>query len=874
MDTDVRCCGMTTLTQGLTSAEAAAILERDGPNTLPAPRRPPAVWRFARQLFHFFALMLWAAAGLAVLAGMPQLSIAIAAVVVLNGTFAFIQEHRADRAAERLGALMPAQVTVRRDARRLVIDASEVVTGDIVVLESGDRIPADATASEQALLRVDTSLLTGESDPTTVMNGGSLYAGTFVVEGEGDAHIVATGASTRLAGIAQLTAGAPHQPGPLARELRRVVRTISVIAVAVGAAFYAISAVLGIPTTDRLIFGIGVTVALVPEALLPTVTLALAWGAEQMAHRRALVRHLEAVETLGSTTFICTDKTGTLTLNQMTVVRAWTPDGWATVQEPGYTPTASVSYSAPDAGSAVRRLANAGASCGTGYAYESDGGWHARGDPMEAALDVFARRVSEDAAGNGVDRPPAARFSFDPRRRRMSVVINGNVLVKGAPDAVLPLCADVEGASEAIADLAGRGLRMLAVAGRPIGPRPPVSAAEAESDLQLYGLVGLQDPPRQDVREAIITCRQAGIKVAMITGDHPSTAAAIATQVGLRGPADPVLTGAELPADDDELGVVVDRDGIVLARVAPEDKLRIARALRTRGHIVAMTGDGVNDGPALREADIGVAMGRSGTDVAREASDLVLLDDHFATIVSGVEQGRATFLNIRRFLTYHLTDNVAELTPFVVWALSAGQFPLALGVLQILAIDIATDTFSAVALGAEPPGRHNLERPPIRGRLLNRTVAWRAFGVLGPTVAVFTMAAVVASFISAGWRPGAAFPDGDILAAASGAAFVAVVIAQMANAFACRSSTVTPWTLGWASNRLLIYAVAFAFAISMFLVYAPPFASALGHGGPPVAGWVVALAGAGGVLLVDRLDKRRRRRIRAAQPTISTTIPK
>lgn len=861
MDPDVP-SRMPTANSGLTPAAAAAILARDGPNTLPEPARTPVLWRIAHQLFHFFALMLWVAAGLAVFAGIPQLSVAIVAVILLNATFAFVQEHRADRAAERLGALMPAEVTVRRGGRRLVIDAAQVVRGDLLALQPGDRIPADAVAQAPTRLRVDTSLLTGESDPATVEADDPLYAGTFVVEGEGDARVVATGASTRLAGIARLTGAAHQQAGPLTRELRRVVRTISMVAVGVGVGFYLVATILGIPATDRLIFGIGVTVALVPEALLPTVTLALAWGAEQMAHRQALVRHLEAVETLGSTTFICTDKTGTLTLNQMTVVEAWTPSGQANTAEPGYVPTARISYSGPGAREAVGRLASAGAACGTGYADRSGGEWRAHGDPMEAALDVFARRVDGGTPRDRAD--PAAHFPFDPRRRRMSVVVDGEVLVKGAPDAVLPLCAGVEGANEAMADLAGRGLRVLAVAGRPAGSRQPASAPEAETGLELYGLLGLEDPPRQDVREAIGTCRAAGIKVAMITGDHPTTAATIADQVGLRGPADPVLTGAELPARDDELGAIVDRDGIVLARVAPEDKLRIARALRARGHVVAMTGDGVNDGPALREADIGIAMGRSGTDVAREASDLVLLDDHFATIVSGVEQGRATFLNIRRFLTYHLTDNVAELTPFVVWALSAGQFPLALGVLQILALDIATDTLSAVALGAEPPGRHNLERPPVRGRLLNRTVARRAFGVLGPTVAAFTMAAFLASFAVAGWRPGDPFPGGDAALAASGAAFMAVVIAQTANAFACRSSTVTPGVLGWTSNRLLLWAVSIELAIAVALIFYAPVARTLDQANPPLAGWAVASAGAVAVLLVDRLDKRRRQRHQSA----------
>ena len=323
----------------------------------------------------------------------------------------------------------------------------------------------------------------------------------------------------------------------------------------------------------------------------------------------------------------------------------------------------------------------------------------------------------------------------------MAVVRADEVIVKGAPDVVLPLCGDDRGASAAVDLLTARGLRVLAVAS---GPRrgTPERQEDCEHDLRLLGLVALEDPPREEVSDSLRRCRHAGIKVAMVTGDHPATATAIADEVGLRTPDAPVYLGADLPADDQHLGAVLDLDGVVIARVSPEDKLRIARAFHARGHVVAMTGDGVNDAPALHEADIGVAMGHSGTDVARDAADLVLLDDSFASIVAGIEQGRATFINVRRFLTYHLTDNVAELAPFVVWALSGGQFPLALGVLQILALDLGTDTFSAVALGAEPPAKHLLDGPPVSGWLMNATVLRRAFGVLGPLEATLSMIGV------------------------------------------------------------------------------------------------------------------------------------
>jgi magnesium-transporting ATPase (P-type) len=848
---------LTAQTFGLSPSEAAARLARDGPNELPAPARRSAARELAGQLLHFFALMLWTAAALAMLAGLAQIGIAISVVVVLNGLFAFAQERRADRAAERLRSLLPRQVTVRRGGRRTLVEASAVVVGDLVVLEPGDRVPADAAVAVAHSALLDTSLLTGESEPTAVAAGDAVHAGTFMVEGEAEAVVAAVGGATRLADISRLTTTSRAPTSPLTRELHRLVRVIAVIALSVGGAFLAISSLLGNSVSDGLVFAIGVTVALVPEALLPTVTLSLAWGAEQMARRQVLVRDLDAVETLGSTTFVCTDKTGTLTLNQMTVVEAWTPGGGASTSRAGYEPTAPVELGEQTDRAEVERLGLAAVLSSVGHLQATDAGWQPHGDPMEVAADVFARRLGLDTDASRAQAHHDARFPFDPRRRRMTVVVAGQVITKGAPDAVLPLCRERLGASDSLQAMMDRGLRVIAVAARPVGARQPSSAAEAESGLDLLGLLGMEDPPRPDVAPALAACRLAGVKVAMITGDHPTTAAAIATEVGLRRPDDPIVVGAELPADEAALGALVDHDGIVVARVSPEDKLRIATALRTRGHVVAMTGDGVNDGPALHEADVGIAMGASGTDVAREAADLVLLDDHFASIVAGIEQGRATFLNVRRFLTYHLTDNVAELTPLLVWALSGGNIPLALGVLQILALDLGTDTLSAIALGAEPPARHTLDRPPASGRLMNRTVVRRSFGLFGPTIALLTMAAFLVPLLLQGWRPGGPLSDGQ-LAAASGAAFMTVVLGQTANAFACRSSSRWPGALGWATNRLLIPATTIELALSLGVVFIPPIAGELGHAGPSLLGWLIALAAPIVVLVVDALDKARR----------------
>jgi magnesium-transporting ATPase (P-type) len=855
--------------RGLGAADAKVRLARDGPNDLPSPPPPPAWRQLAAQMTHFFALMLWVAGVLAFIADLPQLGVAIFVVVVVNGVFAFVQESRAEHAAERLRDLLPRRAMVLRDGTPVEIDATELVVRDLVLLAGGDRVSADLRVTEAHALVMDTSLLTGESVPVPASAGDRLFAGTFVVEGEGRAVVEATGAATRLAAIAQLTRGGHRPRSPLAHEIDRVVRTVAFIAVGVGFAFFGIALAIGSPASDGFLFAIGVTVALVPEGLLPTVTLSLAIGAQRMAGRHALIRRLESVETLGSTTFICTDKTGTLTRNEMAVVDVWTPDGAAHIAATGYDPTSALDVD-DTVGPSVRLLARAAARCSSGRAVQRDGQWVAQGDPMEAAIDALARRLGIDVAADDANDPVLRRYPFDPRRRRMSLIVGDRLFVKGATDALLPRCVATAGAEDALDEMAGRGLRVLAVATRPASEVAVAADAEAAEDhLELLGLLGLEDPPRPSAPDAIAACRRAGIRVAMVTGDHPATAKAIAAQVGLLDVDGLLLEGKDLPADEQVLGALLDREGVVLARVAPEDKLRITSALQARGHVVAMTGDGVNDGPALQAADIGIAMGRSGTDVAREAADLVLLDDDFATIVAAVEQGRATFSNVHRFLTYHLTDNVAELTPFVVWALSGGRFPLALGVLQILCLDIGTDLLPALALGAEPPNTRALARPPMGRHLIDAALLRRVFGVLGPTEAVMEMTAFLVALLAAGWRPGDSFPTGHALLAASGAAFAAVVVGQAANSFACRSATRWPGSLGWTGNRLLLGAVAVELALLAGFLLIPPVASILDHAAPPAAGLAVAMLTAPAVLAADAAHKRvraKQRLIRDGQP--------
>ncbi len=855
---------MSTTAVGLSTEEAARRSAAQGPNRLPKPPRPSQLVQLLRQLTHLLALLLWVAAALALLAGVPELSVAIVVVVILNAAFAFAQEYRADRSAERLDEMLPARVLVRRDDRLHRIEAVDLVRGDVVVLAAGDRLAADLTLLTAHDLSVDESLVTGESRPISRTAGSRVLAGTFVVQGEGVAEVAAIGADTTIAGISALTRQARRPPSPLTVQLNRVVRTIAIVAVATGTLLGVAGVVLGLGATSAFLFAVGVAVALVPEGLLPTVTLSLARGAQLMAKRNALVRRLDAVETLGATTFVCTDKTGTLTQNRMAVVEVWTPEGVVTLDPEGYTPTGH-HHGEPTAVAVMGAAAESAVRCVAGRVVRHGDSWTAVGDPMEAALHCWAlglHRVGVPLSGppgttTAADRVDLRR-PFTSDRMLSSVVVDGVAHVLGAPESVLGRCkAAPPGTTVALEDMATRGRRVVAVARGSWHPGQPPE--DSETELELVALVGLEDPPRPDVADALEACRQASIRVAMVTGDHPATAAAIAREVGLLRPGGVVVDGGKLPEDEGELGELLDNgDGAVVARVTPEDKLRIARALRGRGHVVAMTGDGVNDAPALREADVGVAMGASGSDVAREAADLVLLDDHFATIVAAVELGRSTFANVRRFLTYHLADNVAELAPFAAWALTGGQLPLAIGVLQVLALDIGTDMLPAVALGAEPPSKRVMQGPSHSGSLVDAGLLRRAFGVLGAVEAVMAIAGFVLVLTLGGWSWGET-PGAGLLAAASGATFAVIAVSQMANAFACRSATVPAWRVPPRTNRLVLAAVAAELVLLLAFVGVPWLSRLLGGSWPPVAGWTMAGASAVLLLLVDAAHKHRRR---------------
>jgi calcium-translocating P-type ATPase len=738
---------------------------------------------------------------------------------------------------EALSRVLPQRAHVRRDGRRVEIVADALVPGDVLLLAAGDRVSADARLLSAAGLRVDMSTLTGESRPVRRHAGPAtgdgldaadrVFAGTHVFAGTAEAIVTATGMRTELGRIARLTQAAPRRPSPLEIQMTRVTRVVAVLSVSVGALFFVIAGALGMGTTERLMFAIGVIVANVPEGLLPTVTLSLALATQRMARRNAIVRRLSSVETLGCTTVICTDKTGTLTANEMTVRRVWTVAGTVVVEGTGYAPRPRL----PDR--AIVELARAGALCNDASLERVGDDWRLVGDPTEGALLTLALKAGIDPVGEARRLPRCGELPFDSARKRMTTVHDAHgertAYVKGAPAAIVARstlgAADRARALAAADAFARQGLRVLALARRAVPAGMPVDPA-LEDELELLGLVGMHDPPRPEVAAAIQACRGAGIGVLMVTGDHGITAEAIAHRIGLfSGPANIVDGDALDVLDDAALRTALQRPRALVARVSPEQKLRIARVLHDGGEVVAMTGDGVNDAPALRAADIGVAMGRSGTDVAREAADIVLTDDNFASIAAAVEEGRAVYDNIRRFAQYHFASNVAELLAFLAWGLSGGAIPLPLVVMQVLAIDLGTDLLPAIALGTERPEPGVMARPPRPHdeRLLNRRTLGRVYGFVGLIVGVAGLGTFFAGYLLAGWRPGEELADtGEVYVQATAMTYAGIVAGQVGAGFAFRTARESLLRVGPFTNRFLLVGIAFEVALLVAIVYLPP----------------------------------------------------
>jgi len=864
---------------GLSREEAAARAREFGPNALVrGPRRSPAS-QLLRQLTHFFALILWVAALLAALvarrapgSGMDTMAEAIVAVIVVNGFFSFWQERRAYRALDALQRLLPATVRTRRDGAMVDLPVTALVPGDVIALAEGDQIPADCRLVEAYDVRVDNAALTGESiaqgrdarpDPDAahharVRQRNMVLAGTSMAAGEALAVVVTTGMRTEFGRIAHLTQAVPERVTPLQREIAGLSRRIGLLSILLGAALFAVGRAIDLPWQDNAIFAIGVIVANVPEGLLPTLTLSMAMGAQRMAARRTLVRHLPAVEALGSATVICTDKTGTLTENRMRVRRLFVAGAFVDADD---------AAGRPDFVAAHRHAFAAAI-----HAETVKRGPHQEwlGDPMEVALVRLGRRALPDLALERVDL-----FPFDAERMRMSSLhADGDhrvLYTKGALQTVLPLCVSVVGpdgvapldeaqrqAARDAESLMGReGLRVLALAYRTF--TGPVDRGTAETSLALCGLVGLEDPPRPEVADALARCRAAGVRVIMITGDHPDTARAIARAIGLvTSDAPVVMTGGELNGlSDAELRFLLNRPDVLFARASAEQKLRIVRTLQQAGEIVAVTGDGVNDAPALKAADVGVAMGISGTDVSRQAADLVLLDDNFASIVAAVEEGRGVFANIRKFTTYVLTSNVPELVPYLAFVLL--RIPLPLTIIQVLAVDLGTDMLPALGLGAEPPDPGVMSRPPrtAADRLVDRRLLTRAYVLLGGIEAIGAMTAYALVLAGGGWHWGVPLAATDPLyLQATTACLSAIVVGQMANVFACRSETAAAGTRRLFANRLILGGVVFEALLIAAIDYTATGQRLFGTAAIGWRSWAAALPFGLALLGLDRLWKR------------------
>jgi P-type Ca2+ transporter type 2C len=898
--------------RGLSTSDAQSRLARYGKNELPhAP--PTPTWRkFLAQFQNPLTGLLLAATVISLVAwmieeegGIPYETITILAIVILNAVLGYIQENRAEQAVAALQAMSAPTARVLRDGQQQTIHADEVVPGDILLIEEGDTLPADARVIESIALRAGESALTGEStsvgkdsepipDEVGIADQHNMvFSGTAITSGRGRAIVVATGAETEIGKIAGTLQEQKEEPTPLQKELDNVGSLLGKIVIGI-AVIMGITLLIANRQTrsldqfvDILLLAVSLAVAAVPEGLTAITTIVLSLGMSRMAKRNVIVRKLNAVETLGSTTVICTDKTGTLTKNEMTVRAVATPLGRVELTGIGYEPKGEIQQNGrtvrdEELAHQVERTLRFAALANNAQLVEKDGRWLIQGDPTEAALVVAAYKVGVSADELGQRYQRIAEVPFSSERKMMSVVVADattteriSVASKGAPDVLLSRCANERVGDEirplsperrkeiqsSIDELARQALRTIGVAYRYLD-RNKVSGditEKQEEALTWLGAVGMIDPPREEAKGAVRIAQKAGVRSIMITGDHPTTAAAIGEELGIAEKGARAVTGAELQkTNESKLRQLVEQVS-VFARVAPEHKLRIVRALKANGEIAAMTGDGVNDAPALKAADIGVAMGITGTDVSKGAADMILTDDNFASIVAAVEEGRSIFANIQKFLRYLLSSNIGEVLVMffgVVFGTALGLLPeegssiiVPLLSTQILWINLLTDSGPALALGVEPPDPDVMQKPPRnpKSRVITRTIWFDVFFV-GVIMMIGTLAVMDAS-LPAGFLPG----SGNMHYAQT-MAFTTLVFFQLFNAFNARSDDLSAFT-GLFTNRWLWIAIGVSVVLQILVIYVPFLQEAFGTVPLSLTDWLICIAVGSTVLWLREIVK-------------------
>ncbi len=875
---------------GLTAGEVIARRSLYGPNRIADVQTESPVKKWLATVAHPMAMLLWVSGLVALFLGRYELGIVIWIVVIVNAGFSYWREYRASQVVAGLKQMLPVYARVIRNGQEEKICAEEIVPGDVIIFAEGENIPADARLIEAYGLRTNNSTLTGEALPaiktadpslrgdlTEIERPNLVFGGTSVVSGTGSAVVFATGRTSQFGRIANLTHTAKEEPSLLQAQIGRIIRYLSWIGFGIGLCVFFLGITeMGLTIDMSLILAIGILVAAVPEGLLPTVTLSLAMAVQRLAQRGVLVKKLSVVETLGLTSIICTDKSGTLTQNQMTVRAIWAAGVQYDVTGVGYEPHGNIQ---PSDGLLPQRpteasphdlgeLLKAAILCNNSRLIPPSPGhpiWTSLGDQTEAALRVLALKGGVDEAAIAKAFPRVHEIPFDARRKRMSTIHKqqGRLIayVKGAPREMLQLCThirkqngsallDDEMRAEILAandDFAHSAMRVLALAKRDIPTRPDTYTSEnIEQQMTFLGLVGMMDPPRTEVAQAMHDFRTADIRLVMVTGDYGLTAESVARRVGMLKTSSPrILTGADLDGlSDTALQDILDEE-VIFSRMAPEHKLRVVGAYQDRNEVVAVIGDGVNDTPALRKADIGIAMGIGGTDVAREAADVVLVDDNFTSIPLAIAEGRAVYDNLRKFITYIFASNIPEIIPFILRAFF--DLPLALTVSQILAIDLGTDLLPALALGVDKPEPGILLRPPRKRdqAIVDHLLLRRAFLWLGgiETILAYSGFFLVYNLLGfpiviEGWTlilSGHPLPHVTIIATT--VFHAGVVMAQVGNVFACRSETANVRHLGWFSNRYLLAGVAIEIGMLVWTVYDKPMATLFEHAPLPAIYW-------------------------------------